>query len=108
MLLVSPPAEVEVDASRRYVAVNDAACELLGYTREELLGKTIDDISFPSGAHVQAMHAKFVQDGSMRGIFALRCKSGEAIMVRFESEIVDGRSCARWTHYHPLDEEAEL
>jgi PAS domain S-box-containing protein len=108
MLLVSPPAEVEIDAARRYVAVNDAACELLGFAREELLGKTIDDISFPSGAHVQAMHANFVRDGSMTGIFALRRKSGEAIMVRFESEVVDGRSHARWTHYQPLEQEPTL
>jgi len=99
MLTVSPPGEVEVDASRRYVAVNDAACALLGYTREEFLTKTIDDISFPSGAHVYPLYAKFVEDGAMSGIFALRRKSGEGIMIRFEASIIEGRSLARWTHY---------
>ena len=102
MLTVSPPAEVEVDSSRRYVSVNDAACELLGYTREELLTKTIDDISFPSSAHVYPLYSKFVEDGAMTGIFALRRKSGEGIMVRFESSISDGRSRARWTHYEVI------
>jgi PAS domain S-box-containing protein len=99
MVPVSPPAEVEVDANRCYVAVNDSACELLGYTREELLTMRIDDISFPSGAHVRPMFSQFVEDGSMRGIFALRRKSGEIIWVRFQSNIVNGRSIATWTHY---------
>ena len=102
MLPVQPPAEVEVDSSRRYVSVNDAACDLLGYSREELLGMTIDDLSFPSGAHVAPMYTQFLRDGSMRGIFALRRKSGEGIMVRFESAVKDGRSVATWTHYEPL------
>lgn len=99
MLPVSPPAEVEVDATRRYTAVNDSACKLLGYTREELLAMRIEDISYPSGAHVKPMYAQFVEDGSMRGIFALRRKSGEIIWVRFQSRMVGGRSFATWTHY---------
>lgn len=102
VLSLHPPAEVEVDSSRRYVAVNDAACQLLGYSREELLKMTIDDLSFPSGAHVDPMYTHFLRDGSMRGIFALRRKSGEGIMVRFESAVQAGRSVARWTHYKPL------
>ena len=105
MLQVFPAAEVEVDSHRRYVRVNDAACELLGYSRAELLTKTIDDISYPSRAHVDPMFTKFAKEGSMNGIFALRRKSGEVIMVRFESEVVNGRSIARWTHYQPVAQE---
>ena len=52
----------------------------------------IDDISFPSGAHVQPMYTRFVEDGSMRGIFALRRKSGEIIWVRFTVEDCNDRS----------------
>lgn len=108
MFPVLPPAEVEVDSTRRYIAVNDAACELLGYSRSELLTKTIDDISYPSGAHVGPMFAKFADDGSMSGIFALRRKSGEGIMIRFESDRTDGRSRAKWTHYAPIEHEPVL
>jgi PAS domain S-box-containing protein len=99
MIPVIPPAQVEVDPSRRYISVNDSACELLGYTREEFLALRIDDISFPSGAHVRPMYKQFVRDGKMRGIFALRRKSGEVIRIKFESEQTDGRSIAIWTHY---------
>ena len=104
MLTISPPAEVEVDSQRRYIWVNDAACELLGYSRAELLTKTIDDISYPSGAHVGSMYTKFSDDSAMSGIFALRRKSGQGIMIRFQAEIVNGRSHAKWTHFQPLQE----
>ena len=105
MTPLSPPARVEVDSTRRYVDANHEACDLLGYTREELLNLRIDDISFPSGAHVDPMFERFTEDGQMAGIFALRRKSGEGIMVRFESHQVDGRSVATWTHYTPLPSE---
>lgn len=99
MIPVTPPAQVEVDSNRRYISVNDSACELLGYSRAELLNMRIDDISFPTGAHVAPMYQQFLRDGKMQGIFAVQRKSGEVIRIRFESEQVDGRSLATWTHY---------
>ncbi len=105
MVPVFPPAEVEVDSHRRYIRANDSACELLGYSRSELLSKTIDDISYPSRAHVDPLYNKFANEGSMNGIFALRRKSGEPIMIRFESEVINGRSIAKWTHYAPVKQE---
>jgi PAS domain S-box-containing protein len=99
MIPVIPPAQVEVDSSRRYVSVNDSACELLGYSRGELLAMRIDDISFPSGAHTGHMFTQFLKDGKMRGIYALQRKSGEVIRIQFESEQKQGRSLATWTHY---------
>jgi PAS domain S-box-containing protein len=103
MVPLLPPAQAETDSTRRYTYVNDAACELLGYTREELLSMRIDDISFPSGAHVKPMYTQFVENGDMRGIFALRRKSGEVIWVRFQADMTDGRYRATWTHYEPWD-----
>ena len=91
MVPVQPPAEVEVDENRCYIDVNDAACELLGYSREELLKMRIEDISYPSGAHVKPMYSQYLEDGSMRGIFALRRKSGEIIWVR-SAKLVNGHS----------------
>lgn len=99
MIPIVPPAQLEVDSSRHYTSVNDAACELLGYTREELLQMRIDDISFPSAAHVKPMYSQFVEDGAMRGIFAVRRKSGEIIWVRYQAKTDKERSFATWTHY---------
>jgi PAS domain S-box-containing protein len=105
MVPVDPPAQVEVDSTRRYVWANQTACELLGYTREELLTMRIDDISFPSPAHVKPMYSQFVEDGEMRGIFAVRRKSGEVIWIRYKAETIEGRSRATWTHYERWDSE---
>ena len=99
MIPIVPPAEVEVNSDRRYIWVDDSACQLLGYTREELLKMKIDDVSFPSGAHVVPMFEQYLKDGKMEGIFALRRKSGEVIRIKFTSERSEGRSRATWTHY---------
>lgn len=103
MIPLEPQPKVEADSDRHYVAVNDAACELLGYSRNELLQMKIDDISFPSGAHARPMYDQFMEDGSMRGVFALRRKTGEAIWIRFTATNMDGRFLATWTHYEPWD-----
>jgi PAS domain S-box-containing protein len=38
---------VEVDSGDRIISANDRICHILGYTREELMSKTIHDITFP-------------------------------------------------------------
>jgi PAS domain S-box-containing protein len=99
MLPIDPPAVVEVNEKRQYVRANDAACKLLGYSREEFLCLQIDDISFPSGAHVPPMFEHYREAGQMRGIFALKTKGGEVLWVRYDSEVKDGRMIAHWTEY---------
>jgi PAS domain S-box-containing protein len=41
---LSPDAYFQADIEGRFVDVNEAACRLLGYTRDELLGKMIVDL----------------------------------------------------------------
>ena len=38
---------MEVDIEDRFIAVNDRVCEILGYTREELLQLTVHDLTAP-------------------------------------------------------------
>jgi PAS domain S-box-containing protein len=45
-----PAAVFVADERGRYVAVNRYACELLGYTREELLTRSVSDVSRGPGA----------------------------------------------------------
>ena len=103
MIAIDPPAIVEVDPDRRYVAVNDSACQLLGYSREELLKLRIDDLAIPSGAHVPAMYENYVEAGKMEGIFAVKRKRGDAILIRFKASLVGGRAVSEWTEYEPLN-----
>jgi PAS domain S-box-containing protein len=99
MIPINPPAVVEVNEQRQYVAVNDRACSLLGYSREELLKLRIDDLSFPSGAHVSPMFEWYQEEGVMRGLFALLSKEGEIIKIRFDAFEREGHLIAHWTEY---------
>lgn len=54
---------VEVDSTDRFVAVNNRICEMLGYTREELLGKTVADITAPEDRNT----SDFVNESIHRG-----------------------------------------
>ena len=96
---INPPAIVEVDQDRRYINVNESACQLLGYSRDELLAMRIDDLSFPSGAHVDPMFENYLSEGAMHGIFALRHKNGQILWIRFQAKIEDQHMIAQWTEY---------
>jgi PAS domain S-box-containing protein len=100
---IEPPAQVEVNEERKYVQVNDSACSLLGYSRDELLKMRIDDVSYPSGAHVSPMFEHYRTEGGMKGVFAVKTKGGEVLWIRYESAVEDGRLIARWTEYEPVD-----
>ena len=68
-----------VDDSGRYVHVNRWMCELLGYTREELLGMTVKQISHPDDKNV-------ADDGA--GAVALR---RDRVVLRREALPAQGR-----------------
>jgi len=42
-LLAAEVGFIVWDEDRRYIAVNDAACRMLGTTRDDLLGRTVGD-----------------------------------------------------------------
>jgi PAS domain-containing protein len=44
-LHVPPDYTTVVDMDHRYIEVSDSFCHLVGYQREELIGKTYDEIS---------------------------------------------------------------
>ncbi len=104
MTPIVPPARVEVNERREYIDVDQAACELLGYSRDELLAMSIDDVCAPSGAHVRPMFDMFVTRKKMEGLIALRKKTGEMIWVRYTSTFNDGRYVAVWTDWAPAAE----
>lgn len=97
---------VFVDADRRYVEVTDGVCQLLGYSREELLTKTIDEISAPElRAQVPETFRQYIDRGGLEGRYALLAKDGRRIPIHYESKVYpDGCRVARW---QPLDEERE-
>lgn len=84
------------DSSRRYLDCSDGVCELLGYSRMELTGMTIDDVSYrPQITH--GLFEQYVKQGSLEGQYILRHKSGKAVFIQYRSEVFsDGCMAAVW------------
>lgn len=82
-------AEVAVlvaDDRARYVAVNEAACALTGYTESELVGMSLPDLTAPVDAAVaDRLWTAFVDHQRQRGDFALWAKDRSAVIVRYEA-----------------------
>ena len=88
----APVAILVADDEMRYVAANVTACELLGYTREELLGLRITDVAaYPEAegefeamiatGHLVGRTVVTLKDGSRR---SLRHRSSEVRIAGLE------------------------
>ncbi len=73
-----PAAVFVADEEGGYVAVNQAACALLGYTREELLELRVSDIADPAGKWEE-----MEREGKVSGVSTLRRKDGTTIDFRY-------------------------
>ena len=76
-------AAVAVDDGGRYVAVNRYACELVGYNREELLGRRVGELNPESDLRE---HAAQVEAGERAdGNLVIRRKDGRPLRVRYRT-----------------------
>jgi PAS domain S-box-containing protein len=71
------------DETGRYIAVNRAACELLGYTREELLGLRVTEVA--DYAESAGEFDEMVREGTRRGTSRLRRKDGASVEFRYRA-----------------------
>ena len=89
--LEAPQFEVEpqyvtvVDSDRRYVEVSDSFCQLVGYQREELVGKRYDDLTAPNTNDIPTVFGLFQKLGYMHGLWLLVSREGTRILVRYEA-----------------------
>jgi len=76
------PALVFVaDAQMRYLAVNNTACEVLGYTREELLALSVTDVAIADEA--AQLYGEMVNAGEQTGRTRIRAKDGTTYSFRY-------------------------
>ncbi len=94
---------VFVNADRRYVEVTDGVCRLLGYSREELLTKTIDEISAPElRSQVPETFRQYIAEGGLEGQYSVLSKDGRRIPIRYQAKVYpDGCRVARWEPLEP-------
>jgi DNA-binding CsgD family transcriptional regulator len=91
-----------IEGAERFLAVNECACRLLGWTRAELLALHPADV---------LLAAELVPTGEAAvdsGTASLRHKDGALLSVRYEARCValDPAKAALWLVY-PLDDTAE-
>ncbi len=76
---------VEVDREDRFIAVNNRICKILGYTREELLGKAVYEITAPE----DLPHSQEI---------ILKLHNGELDMFDFEKRYIKSDGSYLWVH----------
>jgi PAS domain S-box-containing protein len=82
------PAGVMVADDRAYyVDANQAACQLLGRTREQIVGQHLSVIVAPGRqAEVDVQWQSFIRDGSQQGIFEVVLADGSTRQVQFNAK----------------------
>jgi PAS domain S-box-containing protein len=91
---LAPDAFFQADLDGRFTDVNQAACRLLGYERDELIGKTIFDIIPAEDAdRLRAVRADLLLPGRVHTAeWAQQRKDGTFVPVEVSSNILpDGR-----------------
>jgi PAS domain S-box-containing protein len=91
---LAPDPFFQADLDARFTDVNQAACRLLGYERDELVGKTIFEI-IPAEdvSRLEKVRAKLLAPGTTeKGEWTLRRKDGGLVPVDVSANILsDGR-----------------
>lgn len=78
-----PAAIFVADDEMRYVAANTFACDLVGYTREELLGMRVTDIARYPDAQVE--FDDMIVAGKLEGSATLVRKDGSELTIRYRA-----------------------
>ena len=69
----------------RYIDVNPAACTLLGYSHDELVGRQVAELVVPERTDTPTTWAKFRQSGSARGRVRLRRQDGSEVEALYNA-----------------------
>ncbi len=97
----APVGYQSLDIEGRFIEVNDTWLEVLGYTREEVLGRWFGDFLAPgTQGHFRANFQKFKEAGEILGVeFQMVRKDGSPITVAFDGRIAhDSHGRFRQTH----------
>jgi PAS domain S-box-containing protein len=69
------------DETMRYLAVNQLACETLGYEREELLRMRVSDVA--KAAEAPDLYEQMLREAAQRGQTDLRRKDGSTVRFTY-------------------------
>jgi PAS domain S-box-containing protein len=85
----SPALVFVADDEMQYLAVNSTACDVLGYTRQELLSLRVTDIAV--SVEAESLYQEMLSARSQQGDVQLRTKDGDLLPFVYEaSEVMVG------------------
>lgn len=91
-------AELVADDQGRYVECNDAATQLVGFSREELLRMSVWDLT-PGADQIQSLllWQEFIRQGFGAGLYRLTTKDGREVEVTYKAvaNVTPGRHRSR-------------
>jgi PAS domain S-box-containing protein len=80
----APVAILVADEEMRYVVANQYACELLGYTREQLLEKRVTDIArYPEAPEE---FRQMMASGELNGVTTVVRADGSELKLRYRAK----------------------
>jgi len=79
-----PACVLIADEQGRYIATNDRACALTGYSRAELLQKSVADLTAPNEmVRYERLWDAFMGSTKQHGVYNLVRKDGALVKVRY-------------------------
>ncbi len=89
VLQTTPDGFFVLDNQGRFLEVNDAYCAMLGYTREEIIGRAISDVDATEAPEeTAALIHRIIQSGSMLFEACHRRKDGHAFPVEVSTSFL--------------------
>jgi PAS domain S-box-containing protein len=79
----SPALVFVADADMRYIAVNQTACDVLGYTRDELLALSVADVAREAEAPTE--FEEMLVRGRRAGVSLLTTKDGRTLEFHYSA-----------------------
>ena len=81
-----PVPSLVADDAGFYIAANEAACALTGFSNQELLRSCVADLTPPEGIPIEErLWNAFVRADYQHGAYALRCKDGSIVRVHYDA-----------------------
>ncbi len=81
------------DDEGRYIDINQAACEMLGYSREQLLKMKVSDLPTPNETDIEHLYRSFVKKGKEKGEFNFVRADGKPRTAQYSAtRISEGRN----------------
>ncbi|HVA30290.1 MAG TPA: PAS domain-containing protein [Gaiellaceae bacterium] len=101
---VGPALVFVADDDGRYVAVNQRACDALGYTRVEMLARRVTDVAVAPEA--PELYEAMLRDRTSSGVTPIRRKDGRLLRLRYNASEVTVAKMTFWVSIGVIDDDA--